>query len=407
MGSNTNNYPSCNKLSDLGNYFKYSKSLKKRSKRDDQMITLQKTCKVVPRNIGIFVLVGATISYFLIQLSILLKLECVHESNPTGSLLQCASTFSENFLHCENLRSKCLDNNYTASILTCPSKEVFNNSAPDGQKSNGRNAYSIKKQLESSELIWRRSVAQRHEWIATIGKNNLSSVNPWDGENYVYLWSYFPPSFNCPHSVERVGFIGDGGKWVCGLEHFERKADDPITTSGSPRPCIIYSFGVANESSFEGEMLARTNCVVFAYDFSVKNIGFPVAPADPRVTFKALGIGSKNLGKFRTLKFFMEQNGHDWIDILKMDIEGGEYAALDQVMQEFAELPFGQLLLEVHVEGKLFPNFYRWWERLEERGLRPFQSEVNHVACGISMVKPNFVEYSFLNIHGRHRLIID
>lgn len=270
---------------------------------------------------------------------------------------------------------------------------------------------TIKTQLERSELIWKRSLHQRQAWISTVvgTSNNLSLVNPWDEKHYVLFWNYFPPSFNCPYSVQRVGFIGDGGKWVCGLELYEQ--DENVKSGGGGnKPCIIYSFGVANESSFEAEMLARTDCLVYAYDYSVKTIGFPVEPTNPRVTFKAVGIGNKNLGKFRTLKYLMEQNGHEWIDILKMDIEGGEYAALDKVMEDFTppphnHLPFGQLLLEVHVEGKIFPKFLRWWERLEARGLRAFHSEVNHAACAFSYAKPNFVEYSFLNIYGQHPLI--
>ena len=39
-------------------------------------------------------------------------------------------------------------------------------------------------------------------------------------------------------------------------------------------------------------------------------------------------------------------------------------------------LPFGQLQLEVHVWDKKFTDFMKWWELLEEAGLRPFWTEV-------------------------------
>jgi Methyltransferase domain len=45
--------------------------------------------------------------------------------------------------------------------------------------------------------------------------------------------------------MERIGRMGDGGKWVCGMSLYE--AIPP------QRPCIIYSFGVQFESSF-GEL---------------------------------------------------------------------------------------------------------------------------------------------------------
>ena len=63
------------------------------------------------------------------------------------------------------------------------------------------------------------------------------------------LWDFFTPAFNCPHEVERIGILGDGGtvphllapnqnllscegKWVCGLNRIARK-----------KGCTIYSFG--------------------------------------------------------------------------------------------------------------------------------------------------------------------
>jgi hypothetical protein len=46
-----------------------------------------------------------------------------------------------------------------------------------------------------------------------------------------------------------------------------------------------------------------------------------------------------------------------------MDIEGKEFAVLDQVMREFQQaLPFGQLLVEIHVKCP-FQEMY-FWEKL-------------------------------------------
>ena len=41
-----------------------------------------------------------------------------------------------------------------------------------------------------------------------------------------------PPTFDCPHELERIGAVGDGGKWICGLSRIEDKPD-----------CVIYTFG--------------------------------------------------------------------------------------------------------------------------------------------------------------------
>ena len=54
---------------------------------------------------------------------------------------------------------------------------------------------------------------------------------PW----LVALGDFFPPAFNCPHELERLGALGDGGKWLCGLSRLKEKED-----------CIVYSFGKQN-----------------------------------------------------------------------------------------------------------------------------------------------------------------
>jgi len=44
---------------------------------------------------------------------------------------------------------------------------------------------------------------------------------------------FFIPAFQCPHLVERIGTLGDGGKWVCGLDRVAKQDK-----------CVIYSFGI-------------------------------------------------------------------------------------------------------------------------------------------------------------------
>lgn len=80
----------------------------------------------------------------------------------------------------------------------------------------------------------------------------------------MYWWWYFPASFMCPHDIQRVGPLSDGGKWICGMSLYEEK----------PRAkCVIYSFGINYETRFEGEMLQRTDCEIYAYDASVSGVG--------------------------------------------------------------------------------------------------------------------------------------
>lgn len=56
------------------------------------------------------------------------------------------------------------------------------------------------------------------------------------------IWDFVPASYSCPYEVERIGKMGDGGKWVCGMSVYENL---PAGT-----PCVMYSFGVKDDSSF-------------------------------------------------------------------------------------------------------------------------------------------------------------
>lgn len=84
---------------------------------------------------------------------------------------------------------------------------------------------------------------------------------------YIFYWynltgDFFTPAFQCPHRMQRVGTLGDGGKWVCGMERIEKKKE-----------CVIYSAGVNGESSFEAALLERApGCQVYGYDFSVNSV---------------------------------------------------------------------------------------------------------------------------------------
>jgi hypothetical protein len=230
-------------------------------------------------------------------------------------------------------------------------------------------------------------------------------VDPWPPTFVIYFWDYFLPTYTCPHLIERIGGLGDGGKWVCGIdlyEDFNLAEEEASVNSVKSQSCIIYSFGVATEYSFEIEMLQRCrNCEVYAYDASVNNMGdFLPASERSRIHFHKRFIGSNNTNESSTLMTLMKENGHEWIDFLKMDVEGSEFGVLSQIMDEFETLPFSQMQLEVHgsADGKNFAAWYRIWERMEGKGLRAFKNEMNHWPCVRRKMKPIYAEYSFINV---------
>lgn len=123
---------------------------------------------------------------------------------------------------------------------------------------------------------------------------------------FILTGDFFPPAFNCPHETERIGALGDGGKWVCGLSRLADKPD-----------CVVYAFGIDWDSSFEAELLQRTrHCEIWGYDYTVKSFGSQIPRSDRhRTHFAKVGLGaadSHDKGddpKLWTLKSLMKANG--------------------------------------------------------------------------------------------------
>jgi hypothetical protein len=240
-------------------------------------------------------------------------------------------------------------------------------------------------------------------------------------DEYIYpynAWDYARPSFFCPHDLERVGTLGDGGKVVCGMSRYERESAGPSSEDNSAPQLIIYSFGVSTDSSFEAAMLARTNCEIWGYDFSVPSFAKDIPSHQlSRTHFNRYAISDKTDEtrdpKFFTVQDLMAANGHEYIDIVKMDIEGAEFGALSSLVRslekmeieadgdEIHPLPFGQLLIELHfgADGpdhttpKDLKTWMDWWAKLERHGLRPVNNEDNWIG-DVVYGRPRFMEVS-------------
>jgi len=164
----------------------------------------------------------------------------------------------------------------------------------------------------TEEIYWRGRY-KREERLKALNYN-ISAIEPFNHSLGTYIWDWFTPDYNCP-SLQRVGQLGDGGKWVCRIEELQKK-----------KPCVIYSFGVRDDISFEMESWNRTGCVVYAFDPTVE--GLPEAIANnlsfPIIYHKeALGPVSgptKTFMLVRSLYDIMRHYGHDFIDVLKVEI---------------------------------------------------------------------------------------
>jgi FkbM family methyltransferase len=184
--------------------------------------------------------------------------------------------------------------------------------------------------------------------------------------------------------------------------------DGEWTIARSSAPAIVYSFGVGKDIRFERDLLTRfPSSQVFAFDptpiairwlkgqqlppnFSFREWG--IADTDGTARFSlpeghhvsfVMGEGDVE-APVRKLSTIMNDLGHDRIDILKMDIEGAEYAVLEDILKNRPKI--GQILIEFHhrMSGHTLQQTERAIEILRKAGY------------GIFDISPRGTEYGFI-----------
>jgi len=137
---------------------------------------------------------------------------------------------------------------------------------------------------------------------------------------------------------------------------------------------IVYSGGVGKDISFEHSLVQKFGCAVVLIDPSPTGIATMALPANQIPQFKFMPVGLagtckmlklappkypeegswfKDEGQGGTIEVpcedlasLMKKNGHQHIDLLKIDIEGAEYEVLDDLLKR--RLPVKQVLVEFH-----------------------------------------------------------
>ncbi|BFZ00529.1 hypothetical protein BsWGS_03568 [Bradybaena similaris] len=142
----------------------------------------------------------------------------------------------------------------------------------------------------------------------------------------------------------RMGNMGDGGWEIC---------DDPDVR---PRPpCIIYSFGINYDFSFDDDASNVYGCHVYSFDPSMKKFEDHVERSK-LVHFYKIGLSdlsttNKDNWKMKTLADIRTMLGHDnvTIDVIKMDIESSEWPAIPEMIRSGQLQTVQQFMVEYHV----------------------------------------------------------
>uniref|UniRef100_A0A914QGN9 Methyltransferase domain-containing protein n=1 Tax=Panagrolaimus davidi TaxID=227884 RepID=A0A914QGN9_9BILA len=201
-----------------------------------------------------------------------------------------------------------------------------------------------------------------------------------NGDKYLELYNILTPEAFCPNLI-RLGRFGDGGKWIC----------NPFALVELDHPCIFYSFGLNNEVSFEQELLNITSN-------KCKHIAIDAEKQEPSTlnalqtsTILQAKILSKTKNSTSDISFFdiLKIFNTDYIDILKIDIEGWEHTIIDQLLS----VPICQILIEIHdvhqgftkpVVMKTHQNVYNFLHIASLKGFYLIHFEVNYRTLGAS-----------------------
>ena len=120
-------------------------------------------------------------------------------------------------------------------------------------------------------------------------------------------------------------------------------------------PCLVYSVGIRKDWTFD-EAMENYGCEVFSFDPSM---GQSDHDHSKKVHFKNLALGSRNYvdektnWKYQTLDSIHEMlsplHGMQTIDYLKIDIEGGEWEVMQQVIESGMLSQVRQMFVEFHL----------------------------------------------------------
>lgn len=150
-----------------------------------------------------------------------------------------------------------------------------------------------------------------------------------------------------------------------------------LCPSGLTKDAVVYSVGVGTDISFDLDLIDRLGATVHAFDPTpacvawIREQSLPasfvfhptgIADLDGTLDFhpprKAESVhftpvkryrkrsGTTVRAPVRRLKTLMDELGHDRIDLLKIDIEGGEYGVIRDLTDN--PVPVRQLLVEFH-----------------------------------------------------------
>jgi len=226
----------------------------------------------------------------------------------------------------------------------------------------------------------------------------------------------------CP-TAKRFGKGAEGGWYAC----------DPNTLTA--KPCVVYSFGIKDDYSFD-QAMHDAGCQVHGFDpspYGLKSkpkyeaiggtyhsVGLGLADSEVKVApFRWPGIGylkDRNTDPWvlQRIPTIMKEVGHSYLTYLKVDVEGAEWDAIDDILAA----NWGEFALEMHFPPKEYTITRKSGSStvVIQRGDTPFHEPAEPTwldriplvtkllaVADVWKVEPNFKDKHCMNVYFKRR----
>jgi Methyltransferase domain len=246
-----------------------------------------------------------------------------------------------------------------------------------------RDFYGKVKQLVDVQQFLKE--ADKAEGSPDCDKNQWKSISADEmTAEQMFQYLHFTNSSACSLTYDFGGIVYGGGS-MKGIDGQKTICMDP-GVAPDPQDCLVYSFGINNEWSFD-KMVEGYGCQVYAFDPSM---AMNDSDYTANIHFFKMGLSGSDSGegsswKVRTLdsiyKMLEPKHGPKVIDYLKVDIEYAEWASFKQILKSNMLDNVKQIGMEVHFTGDMDVNALRENIRvlkgLEDYGMVRYSSRVN------------------------------
>ncbi|KAK8399367.1 hypothetical protein O3P69_003467 [Scylla paramamosain] len=236
---------------------------------------------------------------------------------------------------------------------------------------------------QTQDPVWRewerdwRAPQEDEDW----GRINCTAPQMRNADDYYNLIDRHQLHCEKPVMVggqllpDRTYFSGE--KWMCMDDRFRVE----------PGRCVVLSFGIGEDFSFDDDLDKRFQCNVHAFDPTIRK---PTHRRSPNVMFYDIGIASYDrlhtkpkMARYMTiLKLLQLEN--TTIDYLKLDVEGFENHFFRDVIRHAPNLlkNVKQIGVEVHVDRDasiMRQKMWAYFGYLKCYGFKVMFSEINPV----------------------------